>query len=387
MGFYRVHRVGWRYFAGIPAAVGGIGAFIWMFMPPPGNEIAQGSFMVFNLMVALPLCSAALVIFLDGGAVRFRPERYLEPYPRFALLFKELFTEIGRLRGFRGTLLYYRRDEGEGDFSRISLSTAARDLKLFWGTCLTLGTILGMLGIVLTSFFLNFLVVFETRAQFSLGFVYLLFGFVLMGLSIPRYLGHAMFNFWRGPRGLRLLSVAFSLALSLIFGFAILGFRSVIQAQQSGSGTYFATILDEVLFFVFFPLGATLFGMLCTYSWLPLGDWFYEKYRLDRIVFFNVLEEDLDPGTRLDQALTGDELLSRLHVTSADFWIEDQVIGRGSFGIVYKGRLKRDIEVAVKMVSDGDEVAWSVFEKELKVWGGLAQHNGEQINFETNNRL
>lgn len=52
------------------------------------------------------------------------------------------------------------------------------------------------------------------------------------------------------------------------------------------------------------------------------------------------------------------------------------VIGRGAFGVVYRGKLK-DIDVAVKTLPAADNATWRMFEKELKVWGGLSQQNGE----------
>lgn len=313
MGYYRIHDAGWTLFLGLPLGIFGLGSsvsgligLILAVFVLDVSEAVQAT-MGILLGVGLVSCIFAFVICFWSSMLRAAEAR------REDLL---SFEEVLRFRGFRGTVFYYYA--GPEDFSHASLLTTRSDLVIFWTATIRLGASLAALGTLLASFLFNVLATWEREeklvvdavAVFSYGFLLLLLGGFLTGLGLPQYLGHATFNFWRRPNSLRLLALGFVLALSLMIGSSILGFHSVIDAKQNNDGTYFATIVDEVLFFVFFPLGATLFGTMCTYSWLPLGDWFRDSYGLDQIVFFKLLEEDLDPGTRLENALTADDLLS-----------------------------------------------------------------------------
>lgn len=71
--------------------------------------------------------------------------------------------------------------------------------------------------------------------------------------------------------------------------------------------------------------------------------------------------------------------LAKLRATPEDIEIDySRQIGEGGFGIVYEGVLKKATRVAVKMIKGGVSAKTAqVFSKEVAVWNGLNQRNGE----------
>jgi serine/threonine protein kinase len=67
---------------------------------------------------------------------------------------------------------------------------------------------------------------------------------------------------------------------------------------------------------------------------------------------------------------------SKLQVSAADIEIDTtKPLGEGTFGVVYAGRLRGKLRVAVKTLKGVDARAVSLFAREVRNWEGLVQRN------------
>lgn len=378
MGYYRLAPAGWSFFVGVPCFTISIISFSLVpgiatrYPVGPGYLWAGAAGFTGAIFV---LATSAI---LNGD--------YVSNAPSTTEQFLELFRCQG-LRGFRcfrGTVVSYR--EGNEDFSFKSFGKAR-----YISTSLIFLAVIGVMFAFIGLFYATFVFFLAPTAnnlfgygpgssyfQFSLRYALMFAGFLFLGLWLPAHLGHSTSQLWRRDSGRILLPLAWTVSVVMVVYSSIIGFNSFQEAQSMGRNV--ASNPWRTLFFALFPLGMVLFGTLCIYTWLPLGDLVYKKYGTKRKSFFPPLLEDLDPGKRLEHVLSGEDLLAKLRVQSSDF-TTGTLIGRGGFGVVYRGKLRGDVSIAIKIINGVDqdtalEGAWKMFERELRIWAGLSQQNG-----------
>lgn len=379
MGYYRIWHAGWSFFVALPLVIIGLAIFIMSQQylnlsntRPKGENGPETTIAIVMMITGMTLIVWGLMTMF------YQRNRSYPDQRRWCCLF---WTECGRVRGLRGSLFFYREDE---DFSRKELRLPP-DISQAWNLTMLTGIGFGVSGILLADFvFLSSLVFYQynpnpVHVQFTWGYAFIVTGFTFIGLCLPALFGHSMYQVWRKSFGTTMLVIGIAGSLTLVVWSSLLGFRSINEAQQNGGSSYYASEIQRILFLTLLPVGSVLLGIFCTYSWLPLSDFVYHLSGRTEFAFLQETVADLDEGTILKGALEVDRYLAGRKVSHWEFYSSFLELGKGGFGVVYRGTLVRDghrskaSPVAIKLIKGATDDSWKALETEIRSWGKVVE--------------